>query len=77
MKIETLKELERLHKKYDYPLWPLVKLIEERPAGISERAGIVGVRLSLVMRYNECHADEKHEYFTLDDVSAIVENEEE
>lgn len=69
MTMSTIKELKQLserYKKYGVTLTELVRIATTAPAGISERAAIIGIRMSLAREYGET------EYFTIEDVSEIT-----
>ena len=66
---DTLNELHKTaerYKKHGITLSQLVSIVETAPEGITERAAIIGIRMSLAREYSET------EYFTLDDVSEVT-----
>lgn len=66
---ETMMELNRIAKRYEkYGVTPeqLISIAETAPAGMTEKAAVLGIRLTLAREYGE------REYFTLDDVSEVT-----
>lgn len=69
MTMDTIKELKQLaerYKKHGVTLQELVRIAATAPEGITERAAIIGIKLSLAREYGET------EYFTVDDVSEVT-----
>lgn len=69
MKPETLEELKEVatrYAKYGVTVDDLIHLLNDRPDEISERAAVLGIRMTLSKNYGE------NEYFTIDDVCEIT-----
>ena len=64
--INELKRLAERYKKHSVTLPELVRIAETAPEGITERAAIIGIKLSLAREYGET------EYFTIDDITEIT-----
>jgi hypothetical protein len=64
--LNELRKTAERYKKHGITLSQLVRIAETAPADISERAAIIGIRMSLAREYGET------EYFTLDDVSEVT-----
>lgn len=65
----SLKELHRLaerYKKYGITLLELTKIMGTAPEGMTERAAIIGIRMSLAREFKET------EYFSIDDITEIT-----
>lgn len=66
---KTLKELEKIAKryaKYGFTLTELIKMVESAPEGVSEKAAVLGIRMALA---NELH---ERDFFTVEDVMEIT-----